>query len=471
MVIFLSEQYIQSEACLTELVSAVMHRDPKFQLTLLFCPRVVNRVYNKEFDRIEKICALLGRHFGEECFFSDGNKMLAYLADHVYGASTDVDRTRLINYYRHFSTAEESLRRDLRLQAPLVKRKQSIYPFSLNCTWFPERGSIVQGKRYIDRASLRIGDCSGVSKEHVFFFSGTFFAIWFFCQLNARCISHHKMVCDPNFFAGGVLLMIGGACACLQIMIGVYVDLDPRNFHDPILLPLNAAAFCSSASAMNKKTAHGPDSDEDVPIVRFILQDFSAAAAVTPASNGAPDPHISASSQCLPQPGAQASSATTAAAAGAAALLKKYADFATEKRVLKVHEFITHEIGLVSRVDRIDFSSSSSSSSSTPSSALATLINSTTKTPILVFVIVTKDMAREFLSIVHTLDTSCFFVITLYDLLYCDIMPSQPDLKLGNHCVILLGENHGIDTNAPYEGFANAVLDNIGCKLGSRFCS
>ena len=129
-------------------------------------------------------------------------------------------------------------------------------------------------------------------------------------------------------------------------------------------------------------------------------------------------------------------------------------------------KFLSNHIGLQSRVVPICIPDEKKEDTNLYSTELKKMGAGIMRS-VLVVVIKTKESALEFLDICSHLDSTAFVIVTYYSLLY-NALVRRHGRKLGDYCVILLGNKNGVNDENPYDGLAQAILDNVGCKIGSR---
>ena len=281
LVIVLSNSYLWSEACITELLSAMLYRRDQSQFTIVYAP---DPYLKDDCDKpfVKRAIDHFSSVLPSSHIIRDGQDLLKVLAKHVYRcniphfsaernsvitahAENDIDdrlcfmsdTSRLTKFYAEFSEPEISLRRELRLPPTEVRKVQ---PFVLQhfSPRFLPKGSIRLGQVFISPDGSEINSCNGISDEHVLFFFCMLTTAIMLSLLNLNCFSINKdsITCSTYFYAGFNIIVAACSLVCLSIVISVHVDLDPRNYHDSILLPLNAAAFVSRGLKKNICVSH-----------------------------------------------------------------------------------------------------------------------------------------------------------------------------------------------------------------------
>jgi hypothetical protein len=246
MVLCLSTDYLTRPACVLEFVTAVLHRR-WYQSTVAYVPGGTPLS-----DAARELVARLG-----VTVFTDPMQLLTHLDNHVYSCSSPEDNHRCTAWYGRVSSVRCDAPRGLRLPAPLVAST----PISL---WSCDRllapsHAVCAGRNYITADGGRLGRYAAFSIEQVslcvaFAFiafsagclGGSFWELWFRAGEVMRTAT---LVGLPATVLGIVFLLVGST-------IPLRVDLGFNNFHSPVLLPLNVAAFCNHLQDPNNKRVY-----------------------------------------------------------------------------------------------------------------------------------------------------------------------------------------------------------------------
>lgn len=154
-VLFLTPEYLQSEACMVELNAALLSRKEEAQHTITF-------VVDPSCPKSNAAAAMLQR---AGCLvFSEPRDLLSHLHQHVYTSTTPEDIFRCSNFMAKSSTPNRFVPRSFRLPAPLTKEQQGAIP---NCCgrWLPPKGSLFSGSTYISPGADVLGSAFVVNVE------------------------------------------------------------------------------------------------------------------------------------------------------------------------------------------------------------------------------------------------------------------------------------------------------------------
>lgn len=499
LIIVLSNDYLRSEACFTELIAALLYREDQSQVTIIYAPDV-DIVNDCDLRIVKKAIELLSSVLPPSHIIRNGHKLLKFLGKHVYRCAephfsedrcltvTNLaetfnerkrfvsDTSRLMRFYSKYSEPETSLRRELRLPSIKVRKAQPMYlkhsaPISL------EKGSIRLGQIYISPDGSAIRNCNGLSDEHVLFFFCLVTVAFMMSILNFRCFNRDEdfITCSTYLYVGYNLVVVACCLFSLSVIISIHIDLDPRNYHDPILLPLNAAAFVSNGLKHNIGESHSHQSGDHIEIV-FINENLSQKC-FEQAGLGSPLHHSSDTGEqelerltyianVAVSPKITSTTESPIDDVTEKLLMLENYDSNLNKSISTMSSFLDDYIGLQSRVINITVPDEKKDDNNMFASECKKLGAGIARS-VLVVIIKTKDAALEFLDFSIHLDSTSFIIVTFYELLY-NTSVRREGRKLGDFCVILLGKKNGVNNANPYDGLAQAILDNVGCKIGSR---
>ena len=267
LVIFLNAEYLKSEACMVEFGAAILARKAASQVTIVY------------FDpRCPVSSAAAAELTINGCrSFSTPVTLLQFLANHVYKSTTPEDTLRASRYVAQNSIPIREVPRLHRLPAPLT-RTQSWLP-SCGGRCCAPKGSLYTGAKFLTPGAEKISTAFVVSVELVM----VLVIAACFVGLAASLALQPLVTEAPLFFAGAVLLYLLLAIPISRFIKTLAVDTDPRNYHSPLLFPLNAAAFCNEVVTSAKSSGLGSPVGEGgapssptsrAPLsVRLILRD------------------------------------------------------------------------------------------------------------------------------------------------------------------------------------------------------
>jgi len=258
LVIILTPQYMSRAACMIELAAALLHRRLSEQVTLVLCPEPVCR--QAECAQVLPLLQSAGA-----IVFHDGVSLVQHLSSHAYCAEQHSDALRFVSFLRRFGAPEVDIQRHLRMPSPVVRKRQPCCAASwTGCLRRPPPNSIWQGSRFIDAAGDSSGWACVVTSEQwlvaalVAHVAAAVLLLVLNCVFPADATTPDTRVCQPFVLAGACMVLAIVVIPAVRILASLSVDLDARNWHDPLLMPLNTAAFAAAAVQQHQRLSVPP---------------------------------------------------------------------------------------------------------------------------------------------------------------------------------------------------------------------
>jgi hypothetical protein len=231
LVLFVTPEFLASRACMVELAGALLARSAASQVTCAY------------YQPTSPACVEAAEMLRSAGFllFCDARALLLHLKEHVYNATAPSDVLRAVAFLAESASPMRHLKGSLRLPAP-ASRRLSVLPPLLGRTRFPP-GTVFSASHYITPDALELGQALLVSVELGLVllvaacYAGLLVALAAFPALRAQ----------PLYLAGALVLYAIVGAPIYRFVLTLAVDLDYRNFHSPLLLPINVAAFCNVA--------------------------------------------------------------------------------------------------------------------------------------------------------------------------------------------------------------------------------
>lgn len=365
-------------------------------------------------------------------------ELLDALARHVYrceGGADDV--RRLLRWYSGHAAPLASIPRDLCLPPPRVFTRQS--PFSLCGRPVAPAGAISVGGRYITRDGLAIGSCWSISIEHVALLAVAALAAALLGLVSASHI-YERPLSLPTL-GGMTAFFIAIMVFLLATALPLRVGTDARNLHSPLLTPLNIAAFAADTNGVAAARAlSGPRA--------AAASSFygSAGRAMQGGQDGSPGTAPRLAALAAGAPGAGLSIAFVSSDTSPL-------DLHVESRVATLSLFLEEEVGMpVTRayIKDVDWAHEVAAPGAR----------------IYVFVLTDEAAALLWLQRVRFLVPPQQTVLVAAPGLFG---VEGEGASLGDFLLIVLGrdEDNGIAKDAPYDGFASAVIDACAARVGA----
>ena len=457
LVVVVSPSYFRSPACVLETAAALLERDDTQQHTVFFesAPGVLPPA----------AAEVLRRH--GVSVFTDPGDLVDYLSSRVYACSDVADRARLVRWYLGAGMAvpNSNLDRNLLLPATAVKTSFGVSSNGapvLSSFFYPPapRNAIVAGTSYISADALSLGRCSAWSVEYlliVLLLEGLF-----------TCLSAGNA--DVSIWIG-VLFVAAGL---MSFVFPLSIFLDPRNFHSPELLPINAAAICNSTGITMVARSAGRSRSSQARTSPLASAESPSSPAVSRRASAA----SFSEENPLVSVGAAAASASAAAFTVTLYMSAPQGE-ELNRRLRNIASFIgPFCCGLeTSVVTDAKFDSSMTSRLQAISSA-----------HIAVVVLQTREDADSWLAgpsqswpesqTVLCASKEVLFSHKELGKFMCLLLPDAADSKAAAAAASLLprwlagaGVGQGENNLNPYSGFAPSLIDAIGSKIGHAFFS
>ena len=304
LVVVMSDVYLESQACLLEFSTALLRRQ-WYQRTIIYVPDgSVSRPENLELlERLEAVGVDIVR---------TPEDLVAFLNRHVYHCEEE-DLQRCIAWHqetaRPVSNVVDS---GVRLPSPVIKARQwPVFVSPLHRVLAPSN-AIRAGSLFLSADGLELGHCWALTAEQVLLAVVPITII-----VGAACMAAANAESPLSI---GTLVGLPIVFVIIQVLLLASalpsaVDLDARNMHSPLLLPLCVAAYCSSVFEQHQRSRrrHAPS------FVKQLLSKSTSWAAA----------HAAARHESAP--------------AHAAAPLQHTADHGTSLARVNVHEHAHHE--------------------------------------------------------------------------------------------------------------------------------
>lgn len=374
-----------------------------------------------------------------------------------FDLTPDNDLPRLLSYFKKYSTTENNIKRYLRLPPTTIKeQRRLLYP---RMKWFLPKGSIRLGHKYLTPDGSRIELYFAFSWEHALILTMLICFLVATGTLWYSCSSEEKTL-DQQFYCSSSITF--GIIACFLItgtVTTLSVDFDPRNFHDPILLPLTAASFCSNIEYGDGSIELKHEIEQHTSVM-FLWENFTVTKPIE---------HYQ--KEVLEK-------------------LTGVGDVKLSDCVKTMSKFIAKDIGLKSGDEEIVLDNGN---------LFSTLFDQ--KSALFVIFILNERTAIAFLKWMESnsdFHISSFIIVSFFRLVnvkYCSNHASiesceckHKKSRLGDYCVVLLldplsepkiddkgilkvNQKTFIEDSTPYDGLAQAIFDHIGCKIGSKIAS
>ena len=479
VIFVLSGEFLRSEACMRELAAAIAFRQRNRHVTLVLhatndgsspgggegaaASNPIVRATSSATDAIQAdhVAEELERH--GFLIFREPNDLLRFLSNHVYRATSPEDFRRTMIFFGGSAIPISRLNRAVRLPSPATLG-QSISANLCATELLPEQGYVRSGLKYIDVGASKIGTASVLSFELLLAFV---LIMLFLAEVVLGAFAPWNG--SIAGIAGLVIFMAISSIALFRITASLYVDLDPRNFHDPILLPLNVAAFTNVA------TLHAGLGATTTPSATVDVSPQSTSRSMT--GNSSPNAALHRESSLrltkllsstisAEQPGffvrilLRGDSDT---GPSGNRLIHTSTNGATSAAQLRlIGHFLKNVVGVECvqedmRLGVVDYGS---------------LLGSSNSRVINVFLIETAEDASSYLQYLTRSESEPqqSIIITHKELLGCRAPEPFEFATLGAFVCVLVGNKHGVIESSPYLGIASAVLDNIGCKVAAALC-
>ena len=235
LIICLSQDYLQRNACVLEFVTAVLSRR-WYQHTLAFLP---------EGTALSSAAVALVERLGVRVY-QDPRALLKYMDSHIYACTTPDDAHRCTAWFGRVSAVRCDAPRGLRLPAPNIAGT----PVRLleADRLLPPKHAICAGRHYLSADGTVLGKYAAFSLEQLALAAALLFtafsagcmggSYWQMARRGGEQLALGTLVGLPAAALGIVLLLVGST-------LPLRVDLGFANHHSPVLLPLNVAAFCN----------------------------------------------------------------------------------------------------------------------------------------------------------------------------------------------------------------------------------
>ena len=265
-VVFLSDEYLTSEACLLEFFTALLTRQC-WQHLIVYCDENYAGKVSKE--------ALQLLHDMGCTVVCSGKELLSALDKKVYCCDRE-DAPKAVEWWGKVGLAREDVSRDILLPSPKVLKTQPFLNFAYT-RLFPPSNAIVAGHAYISADGCEVGHSLGLTIElaialfallctilgyTAFFLSlaeadaaglqlywGVRECIHLSCSLLFPSLTFSFHTLSPpsqmRYFMPVFVGLLGLIIASAGWMLSVLVDI--RCYHSGLLLPLNVAAHVNSS--------------------------------------------------------------------------------------------------------------------------------------------------------------------------------------------------------------------------------
>ena len=235
LIICLSADYLQRNACVLEFVTAVLSRR-WYQHTIAFLPEGT-ALSDKAVALVERLGVRV---------YKDPRALLRYMDSHIYACTTPDDAHRCTAWFGRVSAVRCDAPRGLRLPAPNIAST----PVSLLQAdrLLPPKHAICAGRHYLSADGATLGKYAAFSLEQL-----ALAAALLFTAFSAGCMGGSYLQVarrtGEQLGLGTVLGLPAAALGIVLLLVGstlpLRVDLGFANHHSPVLLPLNVAAFCN----------------------------------------------------------------------------------------------------------------------------------------------------------------------------------------------------------------------------------
>ena len=436
LVIFLTPEYLRSEACMVELAAAILLRKSTAQLTLVYVEEGSPHCSAAAAMLADRGCQIV----------SDPRELLLFLAEHLYTATTPEDTIRAANFMASGTTPKRIVPRNLRLPAPLTYSQSALPQCGGRCC--APRGSLFSGAKFISAGAEELGTAFVVHLELLL----VVVVAGCFAGLAVLLAMQPHLEDAPLFFAGALITYLLLAIPVSRFIKTMAVDMDPRHWHSPLLFPLNAAAFCNTvvATAVRKSRA-----------ARVAARNFVADWQPTLKSSPLMAAEIEPESPQTPAASQQQLSPLSVLILMRDGGEPEGKGLSTCARLRNIAGYLTSVVGLECEVKLLPEDGGSAAGIYRD-----LLCDPTAQSVISIVLLENEADAVSFLQCADDA-TGELVLVASASLLYTTAMVGGGVAKLGRFMLILTGSKGGISSKSPYDGLAPAVLDSVASKVGA----
>jgi len=255
LIICLSQDYLQRNACVLEFVTAVLSRR-WYQHTLAFLPEGTTASGTGTTGPLSAGAVALVERLGVRVF-RDPRALLLYMDSHIYACTAPDDAHRCTAWFGRVSAVRCDAPRGLRLPSPAI----AATPVALAHVdrLLPPKHAICAGRHYLTADGTVLGKYAAISLEQLALAAALLFTAFSagcmggsYWQLEVARLSGPQQQQQQQQQQLGLGTTVGLPVAALGIVLllvcstlPLRVDLGFANHHSPVLLPLNVAAFCN----------------------------------------------------------------------------------------------------------------------------------------------------------------------------------------------------------------------------------
>jgi TIR domain len=447
LIVLLTPAYLTSANCAAEICSAIFYRQPHQMTIVVMQEEDWKDEPVERIPKIKSLCESAGFLF--VCSGRNTIPLLLRLLDrHVLHVSHPLELKATVEWWRIHSrplltlsdeSGATSLTNGVQLMSPMQRKRGSRCSITGRCC--RPRGGVVAGTDYLSGTASYQGKMVRVtSQQRALVISFIFTALlivypFLYCfSSNLEC---HK---GSPYFWGPTITISLIAFTAFELISG----LDARTLHDAILLPLNVAAYMNEDEEGRKLLGSFgvcfiKERDSSLELNRQVrtLQHFLADIAVgLPCSDMDLD------------------------------LLS----------VIAQREFGSADSPIVTlndkETEKDSITDGKSQSDPTLSLNLSGVLPGDGNLNIYLFFLHSEASVRKWAAIMQTdpnrekWNSSNMIIIGTGEIFRYKVTP-----PIGQFLVLVYGKKEGIDEASPYESMMQAIIDNIGRKIGSVFTS